>query len=318
MSSNPLSQLINPRFPAAAAAIESKRATVVHLDRRRGNGYTVRRAASISLPDALVQPNFDERNIADEDELAGLLEELVTSAGMGRQQKWSIALPETATRTIILTLESAPAARSEVEEILRWKTERGFGAPLEDLRIARARLPTDAQGRARYVVAAARLDVLAGYENVFAALGWRAGLILPRHIGEARWLIKDRAPNDALLISSHAEGFTALLVRQAQPLITRFVSCEPEDREDELYRLLLFYRDRAAVSSDDAPPSLIERLLVVGEGFNKNRVSEIVNDTLGIALQPLDAETVGLKLPSGEIGFDALAAPAGLATLAWS
>lgn len=317
---NPLSKLISPRLPSAALGIERGNASVVQLERRRRSEFALRRAATISLPETLVQPGFDESNITDLNELSDALAELVSSAGMMKQRKWSVALPAASARTMILTMESATGSRKELEEVLRWKIERSFGVPLEELRVSRERLPADAQGRARYLATAIRLSVLEEYEEVFAALGWRAGLILPRHLGEACWLTKDRRFGDALLVSSHAEGFTAIMLRNTQPAIVRSVVCDDEDCANELYRLLLFYRDRLATpASEDAGAQTIERLLVVGsDDFGPSRVEEIVSDTLGVALSPLGAADVGLALPSREISFNTIAAPAGLATLAWT
>jgi hypothetical protein len=308
----PLSKLVNPRFPPAALGLESGSATVVHLERSRRDGFAIRRAATATLPEGLIRPNFDEPNISDASTLVALLSEVVLSAGLAKQSKWSVALPEASTRVAILTMESAPASRAELEEVLRWKCERTFGAQQEELRVSRERLTPDAQGRQRYLVAGIRLNVIEEYEAVFAALGWRAGLILPRHQGEARWITN--APNDALLISSHREGFTALVLRGQQPTIVRSVMCEAEDRDDELYRILLFYRDRV-ISGNDA--NTLERLLVVGEGFDKHHVSDIVNETLETNPRVLGSTDVGLALMSKELSFDAIAAPAGLATLAW-
>ncbi|MDT4953246.1 MAG: hypothetical protein QOJ02_1384 [Acidobacteriota bacterium] len=308
----PFSKLVNPRFPPAALGLESSSATVVHLERSRRDGFSIRRAATATLPEGLIRPNFDEPNISDANTLVALLSEVVLSAGLAKQSKWSVALPEASTRVAILTMESAPASRSELEEVLRWKYERTFGAPQEELRVSRERLTPDAQGRQRYLVAGIRLNVIEEYEAVFAALGWRAGLILPRHQGEALWITN--APNDALLISSHTEGFTALMLRGRQPTIVRSVMCEAEDRDDELYRILLFYRDRVISAGDT---NALDRLLVVGEGFDKHHVSDIVNETLETNPRVLGSADVGLTLPSNELSFDAIAAPAGLATLAW-
>lgn len=311
------SKLISPRFPSAALGLESGSATVVHLERSRRDAFGVRRAATITLSEGLVRPSFDEQNISDANTLVSLLSEVALSAGLAKQRKWSVALPESATRAAILTLESAPASRGESEEILGWKYERVFGAPQEELRVSRERLPADAQGRPRYLAVAIRLSTLDEYEAVFATLGWRVGLILPRHQGEARWITRAGTPGDALLISSHAEGFTALVLRDRQPAIVRSVLCEAEDRDDELYRLLLFYRDRVIAADDALGPNALDRLLVVGEGFDKEHVSEIVNETLETKPRMLNSTSVGLALPSGEFSFDNLAAPAGLATLAW-
>lgn len=313
---NPFSQLVAPRYPSAAAGLESNNATVVHLDNRRREGFVLRRAASVALPAGLVTPSYEDRNIQDTDSLVQWLNDVALGAGLGRQQKWSIALPEAATRTLILTMENAPASRGEAEELLRWKIERSFGAPLEELRVSRDSLTPDAQGRARYIVTGIRLNVLDEYEATFAALGWRAGLMLPRHMGEARWLVRCCPAGDALLLSSHASGFTALLTRDKQPLIVRSVICEDDDRDDELFRLLLFYRDRLA-TVDESPVATLQRLLVTGDGFDKEHVSQLIAETLDINLRSLGPAEVGLALPSAELSFDNLAAPAGLASLAW-
>lgn len=317
MASNPFSQLVAPRYPPAALGIESSNATVVNLDYRRRDGFIVKRAATLSLPAGLVTPSYDELNIQDASVLAQSLNDVALGAGLGRQHKWSVALPESSTRTLIVTLENAPASRSELEEVLRWKIERGLGASLEGLRVARDKLTPDAQGRARYMVTGMHLDVLDEYESVFAALGWRTGLILPRHIGEARWLVRSNPVGDALLLSSHREGFTALLVRNKQPLIMRSVACEEDDRDDELYRLLLFYRDRLTPGGGSQSAAALQSLLVVGDGFDKQHVSEIIAETLDTNLQALGPREVGLTLPSSDLSFDAIAAPAGLAALAY-
>jgi Tfp pilus assembly PilM family ATPase len=319
---NPLATLINPRLPMAALGLERGTASAVLLQRQRQQ-FSLRRAATIMLPESLLHPSFDERNIADAGELADALAELVMSAGLQRQRRWSVALPEAATRAVILTLESAPASRGELDEVLRWKTERGFGATFEELRVSRERLTPDASGRARYLAVGMRLEVLAEYESIFESLGWRAGLILPRHAGEERWLARTsdggQARADSLLISSHIEGFTAVLLRDGKPLIVRSVLCDEEDRSDELYRLLLFYRDR--VQASDAASTLphnLERYLLVGKGFNLTTIGELINETLGTEARAIAPSDVGLRLPGGDLSFDAIAAPAGLATLAWS
>lgn len=285
---------------------------MVQLEGGRKNGFALRRAASITLPESLIRPTFDEPNISDLSDLAEALTELATSAGLLRQRKWSVALPEASMRTLILTMESQVGSKAELEDVLKWKMERGFGAPTEELSISKESLPRDSQGRERYLAVAARLSVLEEYESVFSSLGWRAGLVLPRHSGEARWLTRNGNTDDSLLVTAHDEGFTAAIFRGRQPFIVRSVACSPDEREDEFYRLLLFYRDRRTAEAE------LSRLLVVGTGFGKERASEIANETLGGHLHALGAEEVGLQLPETDLSFDFIAAPAGLATLHWA
>ena len=104
-----------------------------------------------------------------------------------------------------------------------------------------------------------------------------------------------------------------MIFRDKHPLIVRTVKCTEEEFEDEFYRLLLFYRDRSA-------PEAWERTrTVAADGHRRRhhqkRAGEIVNETTGGDLRPLEAEELGLQLPSRDFSFDSIAAPAGLATL---
>lgn len=309
---NPLSKLINPWYPATALGLEKGLASVVELE-RRGNVGSLRRAATVKLPDSLITPSFEESNIADHAELASAVRDLAASAGLLKHKRWSVSLPEATARTLILTIETNTG--SELEEVLKWKMDRGFGIPLDELSVSRERLTKDSQGRDRYLVVGTRLAVLGEYEHLFSLLGWRAGLVLPRHLGESQWLTRNGSAGDSLLLSSTSDGFTAVVFRDKQPLIFRNIQCDPDERDDELYRLLLFYRDRRTSDTEDEQP--LSRFMVTGDGLDKGRASEIVNETIGGDLRPLEAEDLGLRLPSQSLDFDTIAAPAGLATLAW-
>ena len=308
----PLQKLIRPRLPAAAVGIESNVASVVQLDRARGS-FVIRRAASLNLPAGLIKPNFDEANLEDRAEVARALTDLATSAGLLRQRKFSASLPEATTRSAVLTIEGAPSSRRESEEMFEWKIERSFGVPISELRVSREQMAPDAQKQARYLVNAIRRDVLAEYESVFHLLRWHVGLILPRHAGEEQWL-RNGSRGDGLLLSAHDDGFTAVLMRGQKPLAVRTVFCDPDEREDELHRILLFYRDRVGTSAES---SSVERLLIIWERVDKKRIAEIAREAFGVHLRTLGPSDVGLTVPSNSFDFDTIAAPAGLARLAW-
>jgi hypothetical protein len=310
MPADVFAKLLSPRYPPCAIGLEREAACAVQLDRSR-SGFLIKRAASISLPEGLIQPGFDQPNIADSAELREALMDLLTGAGLLRQRKWSVSFPETATRTAIITLESAGSKR-EQDEILEWKIERTFGAATSELRVTREPLPPDSRNQKRYLATAVSLSVLAEYEAVFASLGWQAGLLLPRHVGEEQWL-RNGGSGDGLLLTTHDQGFIAVLLRNNRPFVMRSVFCETADCDDELYRVLLFYRDRAGSNGE----STIDRLLVLGDLLDRKRVAEIAEETLGARLKPLDAADVGLHIPGGDISFDTIAAPAGMAKMAW-
>src|SRR5690349_4068752 len=312
---NLISRIVEPWYPANAIGLEENLASVIQLERVKGSVCRLKRAATANIDRALLRPSFDEQNVLNVPQLATVLKDLAVGAGLMRQKRWSLTLPETTARTIVFTLETQPQSGAELQDVLKWKIERGFGAPLEELSISRERLQKDAQGRDRYLAIAVKKSVLAEYEAVLETLGWRAGLILPRHLGEAQWLVRNGGAGDSLLLSGSSQGFTGVIFRDKHPLIVRTVECHEDEFEDEFYRLLLFYRDRSAPETGAGPH--LARLMVVGEGITKQRAGEIVNETTGGDLRPLQAEELGLQLPSREFSFDSIAAPAGLATLSW-
>ena len=312
---NLLSRLVDPHYPATAIGLEKGVASVVQLERVKSAACKLRRGATFNIAESLIRPSFDEPNIENGPQLAGVLNELAISAGLLRQKRWSLSLPEATARTLVLTMETQAQSSAELQEVLQWKIERGFGAPLEELSISRERLQKDAQGRDRYLVVGVKKTVVAEYEAVLESLGWRAGLILPRHLGEAQWLTRNGATGDSLLLSASSQGFTGVIFRDKHPLIVRAVTCTEDEFEDEFYRFLLFYRDRSAPEVGQGHGLL--RLMVIGEGITKERAGEIVNETTGGDLRPLEAQDLGLQLPSRDFSFDSIAAPAGLATLSW-
>ena len=71
-----------------------------------------------------------------------------------------------------------------------------FWRLLDELSISRERLSRTIRDRDRYLVVAARTSILNEFENVLHSLGWRAGLILPRHMGEGQWLTMNGSQGD--------------------------------------------------------------------------------------------------------------------------
>lgn len=305
------SSFIQPNYPNAALGIESDALSVVSLSGGK-RGFSVKQAGSLELPAELVRPSFLDPNISDHQEFAACLSEVTEMAGLLKQKRWSIALPSASARTAILALDTVPASKQEADEVLDWKAEQTFGAPAAELRIAKHSISPDAEGRARYFTTAIRLQVVDEYESHFEALGWKAGLILPRAVGEANWLLGKKGSADSLLISGNAEGFTALLMRGTEPAVVRSVTCTPTEVDDEIYRLLMFYNDRFG---DRDQLGMLDRLLVVGRSLVPAQVQKIASEALERKIRVVTPDEVGLSLPGGSLSFNELAAPAGLAAL---
>lgn len=306
--------LTQPNYPRAALGLEKDSVTALALQKEGRGKFGVKQAATSVLPEHLLVPNFIEKNIASADEMLVLLEEVAVTAGLKRQKRWSVSLPSNTARTAILTIESEPASKEELTEILDWKAESTFGVPSGELRIARRKINADSGGKPRYFATAVKLSVIDEFETLFERLGWQAGLILPRAVSEANWLVDKKNESDSMLISSQADGFVALLLRGDEPTVVRSITCADAERDDEIFRLLMFYRDRFGEQSAE---KFLEKLLVVGKHYSPDRLKDITGEALGKTLDILRPEDVGLNLPAQNLNFSDLAAPAGLASLGW-
>ena len=303
---------VAPPAPSTAAGFVDDNFAVVDLRRGR-QGFSLASSAVTQLPYGLVIPSFDTMNVQDTDELAQTIAQTAEAAGLLNKKRWSVALPDATARTLVVALESRPSNRRELNEVIAWKIERLIAAPANELRISRQRINPVA-GQERYVVTVAHNEVLSQYESVFTAMGWNAGLILPRHIGEAQWLMWDNSPGDKMLVSANRIGFTSLIVRNGDPVLVRTFVCRPESISDELHRFALYYRDRLA-GETGAANSLTRLLVLGGIDFTEARIA--VSEALDSNPMAVDAADFGIDLRGEAIPFDHLAGAAGLASIAW-
>lgn len=303
---------VAPPAPSTAAGFVDDNFAVVDLRRGR-RGFSLASSAVTQLPLGLITPAFETLNIQDTAELSQTMAQTAEAAGLLSKKRWSVALPDAAARTLVITLESKPSNRRELNEVIAWKIERLISAPSNELRISRQRMAPSG-GHDRYVVSIAHNEVLSQYESVFAGLGWSAGLVLPRHIGEAQWLMWDDSPGDKMLVSANRTGFTSLIVRNGDPILVRSFVCDADSIADELHRFALYYRDRLAGEIGGA--NSLSRLLVLG-GIDFTQARGAIAEALESEPRSLDPAEFGMDLRGEAIRFDQLAGAAGLATIAW-
>ncbi len=307
-------KLINPSYPKTAIGIEQGSVTAVGLSKVGRRKFGIKQAATIAVRESVLRPSFSETNILNYDEMLVSLTEAISSAGLARQKRWSASLPNNTARSTILTLDTKPNSKQELSDVLNWKSERSFGTSVSEIRLSLQPLPPDSEGKPRYFASAVKLAVLDEYETLFESLGWNVGLILPRQVSESKWLIDTGIPADSLLISSQNDGLSAILIRNNQPNVVRTISCTKAEIDDEIFRLLMFYRDRFEADNQ----SSLETILPIGENLNAAKIKEIANEALGKTLKILLPEDIGLTLPVSNLKFGDIAAPAGLASFAWS
>ena len=297
-------------MPAQALSVNESSLVFVAL-RHRGGEFETTRAGLVNLPPGLLQADFERPNIQDEARFAEQLEQLAAQAGVRRMGRLSIALPPGSARTFVVSLDNVPSSKTEMMQLVDWKVERAVGYPLDQLRVSRHRL-SDLEGLPHWLIGVVHQTVLSQYESVFNRLAWRAGLITPRAIGEASWLLRDKAGRDQLLVSVNSAGFQLLVIRAGEPILIRDVECAPAEVENEFYRLMIYYRDR--LNPEGTPPRL-DGMLTIGTASDQQFFRDLVMAALEQSVVSFSAGQIGLKLDPG-FTLQQIAAPAGLAALA--
>jgi hypothetical protein len=304
--------LTAPDLPRTALSISETHLALVTLRRSQGE-FEPRNLGVLRLPDGLVQAGFSEPNISDEAALREHLTRTATQAGINRPRSLSVALPSGSARGQVISIESTPDSRTELAQLIEWKIERSFGQRFSDLRTSSRRL-NNFGGRSHWLITAIHSRVLEQYERIFKELRWSVGLIVPQHLGEAQWLMRQKSKEDQIVVSLNEHGFDTVIVRGTEPILVREVECSDQEREDEFYRLVVFYRDRLVPENE---PITLNRLLTVGTVSDQRRFREVLSSALENHAISLDPQQVGLKIdPSAP--FNHFAAAGGLATMAWS
>lgn len=303
--------LTAPNLPRTSLSISETHLALITL-KRSGGEFEPRNLGVLRLPDGVVQPSFTEPNVTNEPMLIEHLSRTAAQAGMKSVRALSVSLPAGSARSLVVTLDEAPASRAELAQVIEWKVERGMGQKFSDLRINYSRL-SEANGRPQYLISAASEPVITQYERIFKQLGWQAGMIAPHHIGEAQWLIRQGLEDDQVVVSLNEHGFDAVIVRGKEPLLVREVECAPEERENEFYRLMVFYRDRLAPASSSAP---LSRVLTIGGASEQRRFRDVLSSAMERHAVALDPQQIGLRVDPNA-PFNHFASAGGLATLAW-
>ena len=304
--------LTSPDLPRTALAIGETHLSIITL-RRSGGEFQPRNLGVLKLPPGLVTSGFTEPNVSNEASLIEYLNKTATQAGINRPRALSVALPSGSARSHVITLDSVPASRLEFSQLIEWKIERTFGQKFADLKTSFTKL-SDFHGRPQWLVTAVHNRVLEQYENIFRQMRWTVGMIVPQHLGEAQWLMRQKIEDDQIVVSLNEDGFSTVIVRKNEPILVREVECQPEEREDEFFRILVFYRDRLLPSEE---PIRLGRVLTLGTAADQRRFRDVVASALENHVVSLDASQIGLRVdPSAP--FNHFAAAGGLATMAWN
>lgn len=298
---------IKAPLPNCAIGFTDDSIHLLQLGRGR-SGFKIDREATAYFSSVDLSPSFSGSNISSPEGLAEIIRAATLKAGLAGQRRWSVVLPERTARSLMVHFDAPPQSRLELEESIHWRVEKLTGLSPSSLRISCQKVASGEHPR--YLVTLVENGVMQEYEAVFKLLGWDAGLILPRHLGESIWLFPDRT-DDRLLVSHHSGGFVAIAMKRNEMVLLRVQECGAESRENDVYRTAAYYSEK--ILSDKAKVWIIgseSECELTERAFQEACAGETVEFVRPSRL-PLDW---GIR----QLDFERLAAPAALASLAYT
>jgi hypothetical protein len=250
---NLLDFFTQPQLPPRALSIGRKEIAVADVRWKKGN-LVVNRAAVGVVPDGAIEPSFDGINVKNKAELTKALGKVIEAAGLARQKKWSVVIPQAVCRTFILDLDQAPARKKELAQVIEWKVERFVGVAASELTVAVQALSSAGTTR-RFLVVVALNEAVAAYESACSGLGLQVGHLVPTNVAEAGWLLMKAGEGDAMLVSLEGDLLSMVFSRDREVLATRAVTCSPESVADEIHRTLVYYQDKLSGDAVQPQPS---------------------------------------------------------------
>jgi type IV pilus assembly protein PilM len=284
------------------------RVTVVSLE--PAGGAIVGAHATEPLPPGIINPALNANNVEQPNEASDALRRALQRAEL-RGGRAALVVPDAVARVSILPFESIPASEQDLGQLVRWQVRKSVPFDIDAAQVSWTRgMPREGGGDV--VAAAARRDVIEGYEALCARCGLYAGLVDLASFSIINALLAAGEAGDAgadwMLVHVTRTDATLAIVRAGDLIFFRNRTTGPDETlEDLVHQTAMYHEDRLAGRR-------FARVVVAGTAAGPD-VRRRIEARLGM---PVDAlEAYGVATLRDRIGaspglFDMLAAPIGV------
>lgn len=247
--------LLDPELPGLGIDLRASEIALARITERR-SGVELDTCVSAPFDPELMRFSLVEPNIRDVPALSKAIQNVLLRAGVGASKRVALTLPDYVARLTLITLPNAPASSADLRELFRFRIKKSLPFELDRARLTFERLPGKS---GRFLVGVMHEAVVSQYEELFAALGFELGLILPSTLSLLSLVDpiarKDLAPGaDYFFLNAEPDYFSLSLVRNREELsLVRTLGLRADGSpgrygEDELLKEIipttLFYRER--------------------------------------------------------------------------
>lgn len=247
--------LLDPELPGLGVDLRASEVALAHITERRG-GIELDTCVSAPIDPGLLRFSLVEPNIQDPPALAKAIQNVLLRAGAGASKRVALTLPDYVARLTIMEIPNPPVSTAELRELFRFRMKKSLPFDLDRARLTFERL----SGKpGRFLVGVMHEAVVSQYEEIFSALGFELGLIVPSTLSLLSLIDpiarKDLAPGaDYFFLNAEPDYFSLSLVRNREDLsLIRTLGLRADSSpgnygEDELLKEIipttLFYREK--------------------------------------------------------------------------
>lgn len=232
-------------LPEVAVEIDRTHVGVARLE-WRGGQPTVAVYALEPLAAGLVSPAIAALNLADVGAVGQAVSRALKLVG-GRTSRVALVVPDTVAKVSLVRLETVPARRDDLREIVRWQMRKSAPFPVEQAVLSVSPGVPVAGGGREFVVALAREDVVRQYEQACAMAGAHAGLVDLATFSVLNGVMAGggASSGDWLLVHVADTYITLAVVRGEHLIFFRHRSDESEGTlADLIHQTAMYYEDR--------------------------------------------------------------------------
>jgi Tfp pilus assembly PilM family ATPase len=230
--------------PSVAVEIGPSRVTAVAVSGRGANvalgGWAVE-----PLPPGCVVPSLTAPNVVRAAEVGTAVRSVLERLGQ-RPKRVALAIPDAVAKVSLVRFKDVPARLSDLEELVKFQIRKAAPFRVEDSQVSFAAGDLSPEGQ-EFVVAQARLDIVAEYEQVCQGAGATAGVVDLATFGLAQCALRTMAglTGDWLLIHAASDGATIAIYRGRHPVFFRRRGADGEGHLGELvHQTAMYYQDR--------------------------------------------------------------------------
>jgi hypothetical protein len=228
---------LEPEPPLLAVEVRPRALAAARLV-REGNGLRLAAAASLDLPEGVLDLSLVRPNVADAGALRRTLEALLERVGALGAGRAALVLPDATLRIALVPAKEGGTRRAETDEFVRFRLHKALPFDVRESQVSWV----GPQG-GQLLVAAIYKPVLQGYETALAEVGLEPGLVEPALLSLLGGV---SAEGDRLLVNWD-EGYVSLVVsRSGWPVVVRTLAggLGAEAVAREVANTVLYYHEK--------------------------------------------------------------------------